>query len=62
MRKKNVSTRTLLSATAIAGPSQVARSLGLYPLDRVAPLRRAMMRDGVAPRNAEPRLMRGEAL
>ena len=43
-------------------PAQGARGLGLYLLDRVGPLRRAMMREGVAPRLAEPRLMRGEAL
>ena len=43
-------------------PAQGARGLGLYLLDRIGPLRRAMMREGVAPRLAEPRLMRGEAL
>ena len=43
-------------------PAQSARGLGLYVLDRIGPLRRAMMREGVAPRLAEPRLMRGEAL
>jgi 2-octaprenyl-6-methoxyphenol hydroxylase len=31
-------------------------------LDRIGPLRRTMMREGVAPRLSEPRLMRGEAL
>jgi hypothetical protein len=31
-------------------------------LDRVGPLRRLMMREGVASRLSEPRLMRGEAL
>jgi len=43
-------------------PTQGARGLGLYLLDRIGPLRRVMMREGVAPRLAEPRLMRGEAL
>jgi len=43
-------------------PVQGARGLGLYLLDRIGPLRRAMMREGVTPRLAEPRLMRGEAL
>jgi len=43
-------------------PAQSARGLGLYVLDRIGPLRRAMMREGIAPRLAEPRLMRGEAL
>jgi 2-octaprenyl-6-methoxyphenol hydroxylase len=43
-------------------PVQGARGLGLYMLDRVGPLRRTVMREGVAPRAAQPRLMRGEAL
>jgi 2-octaprenyl-6-methoxyphenol hydroxylase len=43
-------------------PVQGARGLGLYLLDQIGPLRRAMMREGVAPRLTEPRLMRGEAL
>ena len=51
--------RTLLSDFL---PAQGARGVGLYLLDRIGPLRRAMMREGVAPRLAEPRLMRGEAL
>ena len=51
--------RTLLSDFL---PTQSVRGLGLYVLDRVGPLRRAMMREGVSPRLSEPRLMRGEAL
>jgi 2-octaprenyl-6-methoxyphenol hydroxylase len=51
--------RTLLSDLL---PAQSARGLGLYVLDRIGPVRRAMMREGVAPRLSEPRLMRGEAL
>jgi len=43
-------------------PVQGMRGLGLYMLDRVGPLRRAAMREGVAPASAQPRLMRGEAL
>jgi 2-octaprenyl-6-methoxyphenol hydroxylase len=43
-------------------PVQGARGLGLYLLDRIGPLRRAMMREGVAPRASMPRLMRGERL
>ena len=43
-------------------PVQGARGLGLYLMDRIAPLRRAVMREGVAPAAASPRLMRGEAL
>jgi 2-octaprenyl-6-methoxyphenol hydroxylase len=42
-------------------PVQGARGFGLYLLDRIAPLRRALMREGVEPA-AQPRLMRGEAL
>jgi 2-octaprenyl-6-methoxyphenol hydroxylase len=42
-------------------PVQGARGVGLYLLDRVGPLRRAVMREGVEPA-AQPRLMRGEAL
>ena len=36
--------------------------LGLYMIDRIGPLRRNVMREGVAPRANQPRLMRGEAL
>jgi 2-octaprenyl-6-methoxyphenol hydroxylase len=43
-------------------PVQGARGLGLYLLDRIGPLRRALMREGVALTAAQPRLMRGEAL
>ncbi len=43
-------------------PVQGARGLGLYLIDRIGPLRRALMREGVAPASAQPRLMRGEAL
>jgi 2-octaprenyl-6-methoxyphenol hydroxylase len=41
-------------------PAQGARGLSLYLVDRVGPLRRALMREGVAPAAAQPRLMRGE--
>jgi len=43
-------------------PIQGARGLGLFLLDRIGPLRRAVMREGIAPVAAQPRLMRGEAL
>ncbi len=43
-------------------PVQSARGLGLYLLDRIGPLRRAALREGVAPAASQPRLMRGEAL
>jgi 2-octaprenyl-6-methoxyphenol hydroxylase len=42
-------------------PVQGARGFGLYLLDKIGPLRRAVMREGVEPA-AQPRLMRGEAL
>lgn len=43
-------------------PVQSARAAGLFLLDRIGPLRRTMMREGVTPGLAQPRLMRGEAL
>ncbi len=51
--------RTLLSDFL---PLQGARGLGLYLIDRVGPLRRALMREGVQPAASQPRLMRGERL
>jgi 2-octaprenyl-6-methoxyphenol hydroxylase len=41
---------------------QGARGLGLFLLDRLGPLRRAVMREGVAPVASQPRLMRGMPL
>src|SRR5262252_406181 len=41
---------------------QGLRGLGLYVLDRIGPLRRAAMREGVAPRTGMPALMRGKAV
>jgi 2-octaprenyl-6-methoxyphenol hydroxylase len=43
-------------------PVQSARGLGLYLLDRIGPLRRAVMREGSAPANNQPKLMRGELI
>lgn len=43
-------------------PVQGARGLGLYMIDRIGPLRRSLMREGVMPAAAQPRLMRGEML
>ena len=40
---------------------QGLRGLGLYVIDRIGPLRRAAMREGVAPRTGLPSLMRGAA-
>jgi 2-octaprenyl-6-methoxyphenol hydroxylase len=41
-------------------PVQGARGISLYFADRVGPLRRALLREGVAPVASQPRLMRGE--
>lgn len=43
-------------------PVQGARGLGLYLVDRIGPLRRAVMREGIEPTTGTPRLMRGEAI
>jgi 2-octaprenyl-6-methoxyphenol hydroxylase len=43
-------------------PVQSVRGLSLFLVDRVGSLRRALLREGVAPRAAQPRLMRGEPL
>jgi 2-octaprenyl-6-methoxyphenol hydroxylase len=62
--KSRIAAVDLLNRTLLSDflPAQSVRGLGLYFLDRIGPLRRAMMREGVAPRLSEPRLMRGEAL
>lgn len=68
MRRADVGTRTLaidiLNRSLLSDflPLQSARGLGLYMLGRVGPLRRAVMREGIGPAAAQPRLMRGEAL
>jgi 2-octaprenyl-6-methoxyphenol hydroxylase len=68
MRRADVASRTmavdLLNRTLLTDflPVQGARGLGLYMLDCIGPLRRALMREGVEPRASQPRLMRGEAL
>jgi 2-octaprenyl-6-methoxyphenol hydroxylase len=67
-RRADVMTRTvavdLLNRSLLTGflPLQGARGLGLLLLDRIGPLRRAAMREGVMPLASQPRLMRGEAL
>jgi 2-octaprenyl-6-methoxyphenol hydroxylase len=67
MRRLDVQSRTVavdvLNRSLLSDflPVQGARGFGLYLLDRIAPLRRAVMREGVEPA-AQPRLMRGEAL
>jgi len=68
LRRADVGSRTfaidLLNRTLLSDflPAQSMRGLGLYLIDRIGPLRRAVMREGVAPAAARPRLMRGEAL
>ena len=68
MRRADVGSRTLaidlLNRTLLTDfiPVQGMRGLGLYMLDRIGPLRRAAMREGIAPAAGQPRLMRGEAL
>ena len=68
MRRADVGSRTLavdlLNRTLLTDllPVQSMRGFGLYMIDRIGPLRRAVMREGVAPAAAQPRLMRGEAL
>lgn len=67
-RRADVTTRTtavdVLNRSLLSDffPVQGARGLSLYLLDRIGPLRRAVMREGTAPAAAQPRLMRGEAL
>jgi 2-octaprenyl-6-methoxyphenol hydroxylase len=67
-RRADVKSRTLavdlLNRTLLSDflPLQSARGLGLYLIDRIGPLRRAVLREGVAPAASQPRLMRGEAL
>jgi len=68
MRRADVGSRTvavdLLNRSLLSDflPVQGARGLGLYAIDRIGPLRRMLMREGVAPRAAQPKLMRGETL
>ncbi len=68
MRRADVTSRSLavdlLNRSLLSDflPLQGARGFGLYLLDRIGPLRRAVMREGVAPAVSQPRLMRGEAL
>jgi 2-octaprenyl-6-methoxyphenol hydroxylase len=41
-------------------PVHGARGLSLYLIDRIGPLRRALMREGITPAASQPKLMRGE--
>jgi 2-octaprenyl-6-methoxyphenol hydroxylase len=68
MRRADIGSRTLavdlLNRSLLSDllPVQGARGLGLYLLDRIGPLRRAFMREGVSPAAGQPRLMRGEVI
>jgi len=68
IRRADVTSRAvavdLLNRNLLADflPLHGVRGLGLELIDRIGPLRRAIMREGVAPAAAQPRLMRGEAL
>lgn len=68
LRRADVGSRTiavdLLNRSLLSDflPLQGMRGLGLLALDQIGPLRRALMREGVSPSPAQPRLMRGEAL
>lgn len=65
-RRADVTSRILgvdlLNRSLLTGflPAQGARGISLYLVDRIAPLRHALMREGVTPSAAQPRLMRGE--
>jgi 2-octaprenyl-6-methoxyphenol hydroxylase len=68
MRRADVGSRglavDLLNRSLLSDflPLRSARGVGLYLLEGVGPLRRALMREGVTPIASQPRLMRGEAL
>jgi 2-octaprenyl-6-methoxyphenol hydroxylase len=68
IRRADVTTRTVavdaLNRSLLSDflPVQGARSVSLFLLDRIGPLRRAAMREGTVPAASQPRLMRGEAL
>jgi 2-octaprenyl-6-methoxyphenol hydroxylase len=65
-RRADVTSRTiaidLLNRSLLTDffPAHGARGLSLYLVDRIGPLRRAVMREGVMPVASQPRLMRGE--
>lgn len=64
-RRADVESRTLavdlLNRSLLSDflPASLARGVGLYAASRVAPLRRFMMREGLAPAIGAPRLVRG---
>jgi 2-octaprenyl-6-methoxyphenol hydroxylase len=68
LRRAEVTQRTvavdLLNRSLLSEflPIHGARGLGLYVIDRIGPLRRAIMREGAGLAGCPPRLMRGETL
>jgi len=68
MRRADIGSRTVaidvLNRTLLTDllPVQGVRGLALYAIDQLGPLRRALMREGIAPRMMQPKLMRSEAL
>lgn len=68
MRRADIGSRTfavdLLNRALLTDflPAQGVRGLGLYMLERIGPLRRALMREGVEPRASQACSMREEAL
>src|SRR5262249_37322775 len=68
LRRSDVTSRTVavdvLNRTLLTDflPIHGLRGFGLYLVDQIGPLRRALMREGVTPMASAPRLMRGEAL
>jgi len=65
-RRADIVSRTLavdlLNRSLLADflPAHSARGLSLYLVDRIGPLRRALMREGITPAASQPKLMRGE--
>src|SRR5262249_9413425 len=62
VRRADVASRTLavdlLNRSLLSGflPLHGARGLGLYLIEQIGPLRRAIMREGIAPAASQPRL------
>ena len=60
----DIATRTVavsalgLTLTSGLAPVELARGLGLHVLSRLPPLKRALIREGLAPANIDPTLMR----
>jgi 2-octaprenyl-6-methoxyphenol hydroxylase len=68
MRRSDIGSRSLavdlLNRSLLSDflPVQGTRGLGLYLIDKIGPLRRTVMREGVAPRSTQPRLTRSETI